>query len=127
MTVDKTTSLDDAALDALFADAAAQKVPEPDDALMARIMADARDNLPSRPVAAAPVAAPARGFWSSLFGQIGGAPAAAGLVAVGVMGVMIGYADTSIVSTAGAALGLETGSYGIADLYAGYSGIAGDL
>lgn len=125
MTTDKRPMLSEAELDALLNAAAAEPVAGPSEALMQRIMADAAENRP-RPVIAAPAAKIARrGLIAYLLDQIGGVPAATGLAMVGLAGLMIGYADTSLINSAGQAIGLEAADYDIGDLYAEFSGLGG--
>ncbi len=79
------TPLDDTELDAVFA-AGRAAGPVPSDDLMARILADA-----DAQIAPQPAEVPARpGLWSSLLAGIGGWPAAAGLAAAAITGLMIG-------------------------------------
>ena len=125
MTADDKRPIAEDDLDALLRRASEPPRTGPSEALFGRIMADARDNVP-RPGGAAAPAAPRRGFWAAVIGQIGGLPGAAGLVAAGLAGVMIGYADPGLVNDAGAALGLEAADYGLADFYAGYPGLRED-
>lgn len=83
----------DAWLDAAGQDAVHAPLP---DALMARLMADARAEMP-RPAIAAPAAPPRAGLgarlWEALHeavAQLGGAPALASLGVVGGLGIMLG-------------------------------------
>ncbi len=77
-------------LDRLLAQAA-RTAPQPSDALMQRVLADA---LALQPQAAAlrPPAPPARaGLLTRLIGAIGGGPALAGLGTAAVFGTVLGY------------------------------------
>jgi hypothetical protein len=81
-------------LDILFAAARAER-PEPSEALMARVLADALANQPA-PVRAAPApviapAAPQRGPLAALADLFGGFGALAGMGAAAVAGVFIGF------------------------------------
>ena len=82
---------DDAALEALFA-AAADHAPEPTDAFMAKLEAEALDAMPSQP----PVPTPPR---PALWGTLKGLFAASGLSGAAVLGVWIGFVMPDIVST----------------------------
>ena len=83
--------------------AARESAPQPDEALIARILADA-DTV--RASAAAPRPARARpGHLAQLFRVIGGWPAAAGLATVAVAGVWLGISPPALLAdTAGAYL-----------------------
>lgn len=85
----------DQALEALF-DAAWQAPPEVPDALMARVLADARS------------AQVAPSFWTGLMESLGGWPGLGGLVTATCVGVWIGVAPPARVpDLAGQVLGLE--------------------
>ena len=79
------TDPDDRMLDDLFAVARAG-APQPDDALMARVLADAAR-------VQSPVAVPeSRGFWVALSDMLGGWPAWGGLATATVAGLWVGIA-----------------------------------
>lgn len=70
--------------------------PQPSDALMARIMADAMDAQPRRTMRATP---PARmGFWATLSAVFGGAGALAGVGSAAMAGLVLGIAQPAPVS-----------------------------
>ncbi|MEQ8895753.1 MAG: hypothetical protein RID23_01590 [Roseovarius sp.] len=73
-----------------FFDAGKAARPEPSDALMARIMADADREQAERAKAPAPVRTPRRGRLAWLAGALGGWPAMTGLAAATVAGLWIG-------------------------------------
>lgn len=78
--------------------------PQPSDALMDRVLADAlRHQGPAGQTAASP--GPRPGRWSRLIAQFGGLPAVAGLCSAAVTGVIIGYVDPTTLDylTGGAA------------------------
>jgi hypothetical protein len=98
---------DKRALDALFAAARAEPA-RPDDALMARILADAAREQPR---AAAPVrtrALPERGGWRGWLDAIGGWPAAGGMALATVAGLWIGISPPQGLSTVNGLLWGET-------------------
>lgn len=78
-----------------YFDAGKAARPEPGDALMARIMADADRVQADRAVAAAPVRAPRRGWLTVVTQALGGWPAMAGLATATVAGVWIGVSAPS--------------------------------
>jgi hypothetical protein len=80
---------DDAELD-LFFDAARRSRPDPSEALMARVLADALDTQGQqmRVVRAARRPTP---LWMQLRDALGGWPALGGLAAAGVAGLFIGF------------------------------------
>ncbi|MFY0690663.1 MAG: hypothetical protein JXR14_01920 [Paracoccaceae bacterium] len=92
----KMTPDAEADLEALFAQARAQKTSAPD-ALMARIVEDAQ-RLQPRPMAV-PLRAPS--VWSQLRAALGGWPALGGLAATALVGVYIGFSDPSLVPVPG--------------------------
>lgn len=96
------TDPDDRMLDDLFAQARAQ-APQPDDALMARVLADAAEQ--SAPVSS-PVSSPIHqpGFWARLSDALGGWPALGGLAAATVAGVWVGIAPPAGVEDLAASL-----------------------
>ena len=80
-------------LDRLLARARANP-PQPSDALMARVLADALAAQPVAPAPAVPLPAPPRrGFWRALTAGFGGSAVLAGLGGVAMMGLFFGYAD----------------------------------
>ena len=122
----------DEALD-LFFDAARKDVTAPSDALLARIMEDAEDERFARVSAQAAQEAAQQadsrsrangGRFTALWRVIGGWPAATGLVAATMAGVMIGYSPPSAVSDFSTDLLSEalpdTPSYFVTELLAGY-------
>lgn len=121
MSTDRRDILDDAELDRLLETAAREPVEPPSEDLMRRVLADAAEHRPT-----VGAAAHRQGVLGRLLAQIGGLTGAAGLVAAGLAGLMIGYADTGLVSDGGAAIGLEMSDYDIGDFYAGYAAIDGD-
>lgn len=81
-------------LDQLLA-LAARTAPQPSDALMERVLADALSLQPQAP-ALRPAAAPDRaGFLTRLIGAIGGGPVIAGLGTAAVFGIALGYLSPS--------------------------------
>ena len=128
MTADTSdnANLSEAQLDMLFRQMAAE-APEPGPDLMARIVADARSEAvaPRLPVAAG--SAPATpGWFGTLIAQIGGIPGAAGLVAAGVGGILIGTADPSTFDLAASYLGFEVVAYDVDDLFATFPTLSED-
>ncbi len=114
--------LDDTELDGLFT-AAQDAAPVPSDDLMARILADAEAEIA---VAPAPVPMPRRGILRMALGVIGGWPAAAGLAAAAVTGVMIGLASPdALESLSGGALSAD-GGYALDDLVPSYGDLLGE-
>ncbi len=102
MTTDKR---DEFGLDAYFTDAQ-NATPQPSEALLARIMADAEAQAVQAPV---PVR-PAR--FTSLWAAIGGWPSAAGLVTATLVGVWIGvYQPAGLDQLADSYLGSGDDSY----------------
>lgn len=92
----RMTAMQDDDLDRLLA-AAARTAPQPSDALMDRVLADA---LALQPAAQAlrPAQAPVRaGFLSRLAAALGGPPALAGLGTAAVFGVALGYLSPTAV------------------------------
>ncbi len=79
--------MQDSDLDRLLADAA-RRVPEPPEALMTRVLADA---LALQPPAPRPRARPRPGLLSRLSAALGGGPALAGLGTAAVFGIALGY------------------------------------
>lgn len=92
------TDPDDRMLDDLFAQARAQ-TPQPDDALMARVLADAAAQSAS---VSSPIHQP--GFWARLSDALGGWPALGGLAAATVAGVWVGIAPPAGVEDLAASL-----------------------
>lgn len=118
-TNDKNTTLSDAELDALFTQAR-EVDADVSEALMARIMSDAAENVPA-PVTVAPRPSPrGRGWFSGLFELMGGAPAAAGLVLAAMTGVGFGYLDEAVLDSTASVLGFESGQYDVGDLYVSF-------
>jgi hypothetical protein len=87
----KMTDPNDKMLDDLFAQARSI-APEPDDALMARVLADAATMKTPLPVVASQP-----GLWSRVMDAIGGWPAVSGLAAATVAGIWIGVAPPASV------------------------------
>jgi hypothetical protein len=84
------TVMQDDELDRLLA-AAARTAPEPSDALMQRVLADALALQP-QPAALRPAPAPARtNRLSRFFRSLGGGPALAGLGTAAAFGIVLGY------------------------------------
>jgi hypothetical protein len=110
--------LDDAALEALFADARTE-APRPSDGLLARIAEDAGREAAWRP-------APPRGLLSRLSDAVGGWPGLAGLSAAGVAGLAIGLAAPGTLDAV--APGALTGdsAYALEDLMPGYDMLIGE-
>lgn len=80
----------DQSLEALFAEAR-QHAPQPSDAFLSRLIDDAiavQPNPQPQPQARA-----ARGYWSRLFGAIGGAAVVVGMGSAAMAGLVIGYAQ----------------------------------
>lgn len=107
---------------------AAKAGPDPSDALLARVMADADAVLAERSAASATalgsVPTTASGGWlNRLLGGIGGWPAVAGLATATVAGVWIGYAQpASFSGVAGGLLAGET-AYDLGDLLPDYNSV----
>lgn len=97
---------EEAGLDALFAAARAAEPPVPD-ALLARVLADAAQQVPRPAPRAAPRPAPRRRSWlAGVLDMLGGRGAMAGLAAAGMAGVFIGFVqpvDLGLALTASAA------------------------
>lgn len=88
---DDLNQKDNAALEALFASARAERaVPGPD--LMARILADAAQATAERQAATVPAALPRAGFLTGLWSVLGGWGGAGGLAAATAAGVWLGIA-----------------------------------
>lgn len=79
----------------VFFEAALDSEPDPSDALMAKIMADADAEADSW----AEVVQPDRGgFLRSFLDAIGGWPAASGIVTAGMVGVIVGFSPPAMLS-----------------------------
>lgn len=91
------TDPNDDMLDDLFA-VARDVAPEPGDALMARVLADA---VP--PAVAAPVAF-RQGIWARVSEMLGGWPAISGLAAATVAGIWVGVAPPASVENLAASV-----------------------
>lgn len=105
-----TTDKDDMPELEAFFDAARDVVPDPSDALMARIMADADAVADSWEE---PVAAPARGgFLRDILDAVGGWPAVSGIVTAGFVGVIVGVSPPALLSEL-----TDSYFYGTADAY----------
>lgn len=104
---------DDAALNALFADARAAR-PALEDDFMARLVADADAALPSAP-AFAPTPAPR----STFFQFLGGWPTVASMASCAVAGVWIGFAQPETLNMV-AGYSSESETYDLASLLPGY-------
>ena len=89
------THPNDDMLDDLFAKVSAERAT-PDDALLARVLADAA--VVQAGFAAPRPAAPARGLWGRMMDTIGGWPSLGGLTAATVAGVWIGVAPPASLS-----------------------------
>ncbi|MEX3014619.1 hypothetical protein [Gymnodinialimonas hymeniacidonis] len=102
----------DAALDALFAEA---KAEVPDDALMARVLADAHAVQAERERPVTTPVAPQRGWLARIAEGLGGWGAFGGVTAAGVMGLAIGLFSPDAVSdlVGTEVFGLEAVSYEI--------------
>lgn len=120
---------DQLALDAFFA-AGRAAAPDPSEALLARILADAAEVQVS-----ATAAADARrgrgpfGLWAGLLAALGGWPAVAGLASAAVAGFWIGAAQPDVASFVGlpVADATSTGNtgYDLSDLGLGGLALAG--
>ncbi|MCU0903199.1 MAG: dihydroorotate dehydrogenase [Tabrizicola sp.] len=77
-------------LDRLLADAA-RAVPEPSEALMNRVLADALALQPAAPRLRRPDPRPGAGLLSRLAAALGGGPVLAGLGTAAVFGMALGY------------------------------------
>ena len=102
----------DDALDPFF-EAAREARPEPSDALMARILADAAEAAPRPAEQLRPAEKPS--LVASVLDAIGGWPSFAGLATATVAGVWIGFASPDTLSTLTLA---ETG-FDLADVLPG--------
>jgi len=89
---DRPTQMSDADLDRLLAEMG-RDVPEPSEALMARVLADAMEARP------APGGVRKQGFLEGLLSAIGGWGGAGGLVTAGVVGLWVGIAPPSALET----------------------------
>lgn len=111
--------LRDRELEALFSAARAAE-PDPSEALVARIVADAEAEADRREAAAAAVADRPRraGLRATLAAVFGGWPSLAGLSAAALAGLLVGYvAPDTLQTVSGGYLGGEDSSaYGIEDL-----------
>jgi len=107
--------LDSFDLDALLADRKAD-APQPDAALLARVLGDAEAVQPAV-AAPAPVQrrpAPRRPFWASFKEQLGGWPALAALASMTAAGLLIGAFPPDALGTQVAAM---IGSDALGDLF----------
>lgn len=84
------TDRDDEMLDGIF-DTARRVSPAPNDALMARVLADAAR------LTAAPPPVPSVGFWGQISANLGGWPVLGGLATVTAAGLWIGVAPPASV------------------------------
>ncbi len=109
----------DTELDALFGVARAT-APEPGADLLARIAADAEAEMP------APVAAPRPGFLARAVAAVGGWPAAAGLAAAAVTGLVIGLGSAGTLSDLGEGYLVADAGYQLEDLLPSVGGLLGD-
>ncbi|MEL6169241.1 MAG: dihydroorotate dehydrogenase [Pseudomonadota bacterium] len=103
--------LDERALGALFA-AARDVAPQPSDALVARILADAAAETAPAP---APRRSGPREWLSDWLEAIGGWPSAAGLVTATAAGVWLGLSSPELVSP----FGLSATEFDLVDLVPG--------
>lgn len=88
------SGIDEAALDALFADARRAEPAPLDDALAARLVAGAMVAMPVTRDSTAP-----RGWWSrvkDILADMGGMPGLAGVGAAGLAGVWIGFSGPGL-------------------------------
>jgi len=113
--------LDDTELDALFS-AARVSAAEPDGALMARIFADAEAEMP----VALPVGAARPGLLARAVAAVGGWPAAAGLAAAAVTGLVIGLGSAGTLSDLSEGYLVADADYQLEDLLPSYGGLLGD-
>lgn len=105
------TDQEDAAVDALLAELAADRT-EPSSALLARVMEDAetvQESFLAAPVPPKPVSL---GFGARIMALIGGVPGAASLASAIVAGVWLGYSPPAAID------GLATSFLGPEDLLA---------
>lgn len=94
----KETDMRDQDLDDLFAIARAQ-APSDDVDLMARVLADADQNLPQPFAFRSSVAVPSKtGFWATVAAIVGGKGALAGLGTATVAGLMLGFTQPTSVT-----------------------------
>ncbi|MGB5558922.1 MAG: hypothetical protein WBN04_13035 [Paracoccaceae bacterium] len=118
----KTSNRAEQGLDQMLA-AAAASAPEPSEALLARVLADADAVLAERQAGQGTVPGGPRGWLGGLVDVIGGWPAMAGLATATVAGIWIGYAQPgSISGIADEALTTGT-SYDLGDLMAAYDSV----
>jgi hypothetical protein len=89
---DDSRSLSDADLDRMLA-GMARGVPEPSEALMARVLSDAMDARP------APGGSRQAGVLATILSAIGGWKGAGGLVTAGLVGLWVGIAPPSALSS----------------------------
>ena len=82
--------MEDKDLDAIFALAQAAGPQRPSEDLMARVLADALAEQPSR---FAVKAAPEAGLWARVFAAFGGLRLVAGVAAAAFIGLGLGYLD----------------------------------
>lgn len=97
MSMNKTNHSPDDALDGFFAAGKAQ-TPEPSEALMAAIMADAMAVADTFDAQSAPVRPGRLGLWATLLAVLGGWPAVAGMATAAVAGVWMGVTPPQGVS-----------------------------
>lgn len=93
----KGTDMREQDLDDLFAEARAQVLPE-NTGLLARVLADAEQNMPQQ-VVRARVVSRGPGFWAQVAAVLGGKGVLAGLGTAAVAGVMIGFVQPASLST----------------------------
>ncbi len=91
----------DQSLEALFVEARLN-APQPSDGFMARLMTDAEAAQPR------PVIRQTRGFWSKMFGAIGGAVVVAGMGSAAMAGLVIGYVQPDEMLQLSETIGLST-------------------
>ena len=111
----------DTELDALFG-AARDATPEPGADLLARIAADAEAEMP----VTAAVAAPRLGLLARAAAAVGGWPAAAGLAAAAVTGLVIGLGSAGTLSDLSAGYLVADAGYQLEDLMPSVGGLLGD-
>lgn len=97
-----------------FFDAAQNAAPQPSDALMARILADAQMHLPAAEQTVQ-IAQRQTGFFAGIVGLLGGWSAVAGLATATVAGVWIGF-SAPVELDGYASVLLPSSNYGAADL-----------
>jgi len=109
----------------LFFEAGRGAAPAPSEALLERVLADARAQQPGRaPSPRRPAAA--RGALAGLLAALGGWPAVAGLASVTVAGIWLGYAAPGGLDGVTAALWPAQDGYDVVDMIPSYDGLLGE-